>query len=181
MILREGVVVWQYKTSQECRNARQERVSANFDINSVKRTTSAVLQCGTLFSGPNVRCKTGWPRACRIKILTLKSAGVHCLYNDKGGNFMATTQQKRNHRIGFRATPEAENLIRAGAKVRGVNVSEFILECACTRAEQIIADQTTFKLSSSQWKAFTDALDRPPLPKPRLKRLLSEPSVAESR
>jgi uncharacterized protein (DUF1778 family) len=94
---------------------------------------------------------------------------------------MATIQQKRSNRINLRTTPQAETLIRAGAKVRGVNVSEFILESACTRAEQVIADQTTFKLTPSQWKAFTDALDRPPQPKPRLKRLLSEPSVAESR
>src|ERR1039458_883540 len=98
---------------------------------------------------------------------------VHCVYNDGRGR-MATTQQKRSHRIGFRATPEAENLIKAGAKVRGMNVSEFILESACTRAEQAIADQTTFKLTPSQWKAFTEALDRPPRPKPRLKCLLSE-------
>ena len=57
-------------------------------------------------------------------------------------------------------------------------MTHFILESACTRA-----DQTTFTLSPQQWKAFTEALDRPPMlhPKPRLKRLLSEPSVAESR
>jgi uncharacterized protein (DUF1778 family) len=96
---------------------------------------------------------------------------------------MATTRQTRSRRINLRASAPQETLIRAGAKVRGVNVTDFILESACTRAEQIIADQTTFTLSPQQWKAFTDALDRPPLlhPKPRLKRLLSEPSVAESR
>jgi uncharacterized protein (DUF1778 family) len=96
---------------------------------------------------------------------------------------MATTRQTRSRRINLRASVPQETLIRAGAKVRGVNVTDFILESACTRAEQIIADQTTFTLSPQQWKAFTDALDRPPLlhPKPRLKRLLSEPSVAESR
>ena len=81
------------------------------------------------------------------------------------------------------ASAPQESLIRAGAKVRGVNMTDFILESACNRAEQIIADQTTFTLSPQQWKAFTEALDRPPMlhPKPRLKRLLSEPSVAESR
>lgn len=94
---------------------------------------------------------------------------------------MATTQQRRSHRINLRTTRQAESLIRAGARVRGVNVSEFILESACARAEQVLADQSTFKLSPSQWRAFTDALDRPPQSKPRLQRLLSEPSVAESR
>jgi uncharacterized protein (DUF1778 family) len=96
---------------------------------------------------------------------------------------MATTEQTRTRRINLRASPPQETLIRAGAKVRGVNMTDFILESACTRAEQVIAEQTTFTLSAQQWKAFADALDRPPMlhPKPRLKRLFSEPSVAESR
>jgi uncharacterized protein (DUF1778 family) len=94
---------------------------------------------------------------------------------------MATTRQTRDRRINLRTTSQAETLIRAGAKVRGVNVTDFIVESACTHAEQVIADQTTFKLSPAQWRSFAEALDRPPQPKPRLKRLLSEPSVAESR
>jgi uncharacterized protein (DUF1778 family) len=96
---------------------------------------------------------------------------------------MATTHQTRSRRINLRATNPQETLIRAGAKVRGVNMTDFILESACNRAEQIIADQTSFTLSPQKWKAFTKALDRPPMlhPKPRLKRLLSEPSIAESR
>ena len=96
---------------------------------------------------------------------------------------MATTGQTRSRRINLRASAPQETLIRAGAKVRGANMTDFILESACTRAEQIIADQTTFALSPQQWKAFTDALDRPVMlhPKPRLRRLFSEPSIAESR
>ncbi|HXP85869.1 MAG TPA: DUF1778 domain-containing protein [Bryobacteraceae bacterium] len=94
---------------------------------------------------------------------------------------MATTQQTRSRRINLRASAPQETLIRAGAKVRGVNITDFILESACTRAEQVIADQTTFALSPQQWRAFTDALDRPPLAKPklRLQKLLSEKSVLE--
>jgi uncharacterized protein (DUF1778 family) len=94
---------------------------------------------------------------------------------------MATTQKARSRRINLRASRTEENLIRAGAKVRGVNVTDFVLESACRHAEQVIADQTVFTLSPRQWKAFTKALDRPPLakPKPRLKRLLSEKTVLE--
>ena len=78
---------------------------------------------------------------------------------------MANTRQPRRRRINLRASAPQENLIRAGANVRGVNMTDFILESACTRAEQIIADQTTFTLSPQQWKAFTAALDRPPMAK----------------
>ena len=92
-----------------------------------------------------------------------------------------TAQQPRIRRINLRASAPQETLLRAGAKVRGVNMTDFILESACTRAEQVIADQTSFTLSPVQWKAFTEALDRPPMlyPKPRLKRLLSDKTVLE--
>jgi uncharacterized protein (DUF1778 family) len=52
-----------------------------------------------------------------------------------------------------------------------------------TRSEPVIVDQTAFTLSPQLWKAFLEVLDRPPMlhPMPRLKRLFSEPSVAESR
>ena len=60
------------------------------------------------------------------------------------------TKQKRDRRINLRTTPQAETLIRAGAKVLGVNVTDFILEGACTRAEQAIANQSTFQLSPAQ-------------------------------
>ena len=94
---------------------------------------------------------------------------------------MPTTQSARSRRINLRASAPQETLIRAGAKVRGVNMTDFILESACTRAEQIIADQTTFTLSPQQWKAFSEALDRPPMAKakPRLQKLFSEKTVLE--
>jgi uncharacterized protein (DUF1778 family) len=94
---------------------------------------------------------------------------------------MPTTRQTRSRRINLRASAPQETLIRAGAKVRGVNMTDFILESACTRAQQVIADQTSFTLSPKQWKAFTEALDRPPMlyPKPRLQKLLSEKTALE--
>lgn len=95
---------------------------------------------------------------------------------------MPVTHSTRTRRINLRATPRQEALIRAAANVRGVNLTDFVLESACTRAEQAIADQTAFTLTPKQWKALAEALDRPPLlhPKPRLKKLLQEKTVLES-
>ena len=92
---------------------------------------------------------------------------------------MPATQSPRSRRINLRTTLQQETLIRAGAKVRGVNVTDFILESACTRAEETLADQSTFTVTPRQWKAFTEALDRPPQPKPRLKKLLEEKTILE--
>ena len=87
----------------------------------------------------------------------------------------------KDRRISLRATSSQEELIRAAAHNKGVSVTDFILKCACAHAEEAIADQAHFTLSDRQWKAFTEALDRPAQLKPRLRKLLAEPSVLESR
>jgi uncharacterized protein (DUF1778 family) len=43
-------------------------------------------------------------------------------------------------------------------------------------ADEILVDRRVIKLNDEQWEAFTAALDAPPKPRPRLKRLLSEPA-----
>ena len=90
-----------------------------------------------------------------------------------------TAKKSRTKRFNLRATAQQEKLIRSVAKHNGINVTDFILESACERAEQILADRREFVLSASQWKAFQEALDRPVRLKPRMRRLLSEPSILE--
>jgi uncharacterized protein (DUF1778 family) len=85
----------------------------------------------------------------------------------------------KDRRINLRATSVQESLIRAAADKRGISMTDFVLESACTQAEETIADQVHFVLSPKQWKAFTDALERPARVKPRLRKLLTEPSVLE--
>jgi uncharacterized protein (DUF1778 family) len=82
-------------------------------------------------------------------------------------------------RLNLRTTGQQEALIRTGAETRGMNVSQYILETVCRQAEQDLADQCHFQVSEEKMKAFLAALDQPPQPKPRMKRLLSEPSVLE--
>ena len=62
---------------------------------------------------------------------------------------------------------------------RGISMTDFILESACTRAEEAVADQIHFVLNDKQWKAFTEALDRPAKVRPHLRELLTEPSILE--
>ena len=82
----------------------------------------------------------------------------------------------RTRRLNVRATERQEELIRAGAEARSVNVTDFILESACTQAEQALADRRDFVATAAQWKAFVAALDRPAQVKPALGRLFSERS-----
>ncbi|HEY3972419.1 MAG TPA: DUF1778 domain-containing protein [Candidatus Sulfotelmatobacter sp.] len=88
-------------------------------------------------------------------------------------------RKKRTERFNVRVSDREAELIRLGAEQRGVNITNFILESACARAEQEIAEARHFELSSKDWQKFTAALDRPARLKPRLKRLFAEPTVLD--
>jgi uncharacterized protein (DUF1778 family) len=96
---------------------------------------------------------------------------------------MATSSpdQPRDRRFELRATATEEKLIKIAAERQGVNVTDFIVRSACEKAEQALSDQTRFTLDERQWKAFMEALDRPPKDKRRLRRLFTEPHVAKRR
>ena len=91
----------------------------------------------------------------------------------------ATIRPKRTKRLNLRASQSQKRLLETAASRQDVTVSEFVLESACTRAEDILAEERHFSLSPDRWKAFVSALDRPMQLKPRLRKLLSEPSVLE--
>lgn len=91
----------------------------------------------------------------------------------------SAAQKGRTERLNVRVTGEQARLIRLGAKETRVNLSVFLVESACLRAEEALASQQHFVYGPAQWKAFTAALDRPVQDKPRLRMLLSDPSVLE--
>lgn len=90
-------------------------------------------------------------------------------------------KKKRTERFNVRLSEKEARLIRLGAEQRGVNITNFILESACVRAEQEIAEARHFELSSRDWQRFSEALDRPLKVKPRLKRLFAESTILEPR
>jgi uncharacterized protein (DUF1778 family) len=90
-------------------------------------------------------------------------------------------RRKRTERFNFRVSDREARLIRLGAEQRGVNITNFIVESACVRAEQEIGEARHFELSSKKWQQFTLALDRPAQLKPRLKRLFAESTVLDQR
>jgi uncharacterized protein (DUF1778 family) len=94
---------------------------------------------------------------------------------------MPTTaaRKKRSERFNVRASDREARLIRLAADHRGVNITNFILESACVRAEQEIADARSFELSPKDWQTFCEALDRPAQLKPRLRKIFSESTVLE--
>ena len=94
---------------------------------------------------------------------------------------VSTSDQTKTKRFNLRATPKQEHLIRVAAERQGINVTDFILDSACEKAEQALADQSHFVLNEKQWAEFMKALDGPPRVIPEIKRLFSELPIAESR
>ncbi len=82
-------------------------------------------------------------------------------------------------RLNLRASAQQDALIRKAAESVGRSVTEFVLDSACASAEHVLADRNQFVVDDDAWKHFMAALDRPITDKPRLKRLLSEPSVLD--
>jgi uncharacterized protein (DUF1778 family) len=75
---------------------------------------------------------------------------------------MAATNATRSARLGLRATPEQEAVLRRAAEVAHKSLTDFILESACKAAEQTLLDQRLFMVSGSQYQALMDLLERPP-------------------
>jgi uncharacterized protein (DUF1778 family) len=86
-----------------------------------------------------------------------------------------SSRPTRSEKLDLRLTREAKLALQAAASASSRSVSEFVLESALARADEALADRRTFSLNTPQWKAFVAALDAPPRPLPRLKRLLREP------
>jgi uncharacterized protein (DUF1778 family) len=91
----------------------------------------------------------------------------------------ATAIKARNERLNVRVTADQARLIRRAAKATKANLSSFLVESACQRAEEALASQQHFVYTTKQWDAFTAALDRPAQAKSRLRALLGMPSALE--
>lgn len=74
--------------------------------------------------------------------------------------------------INMKAEPELRNLIDRAAKLTHRNRTEFVLEAAAQRAQEVILDQTLITLDPDRFQKFIDALDAPPANNPRLRRVL---------
>ena len=88
---------------------------------------------------------------------------------------------RRTEKLDLRLTDDAKRTIQAAAAAARRSVSDFVLESALARASEELADRRTFYLNAEQWKAFLAMLDATPRPSPRLKRLLTEPSVFDAK
>jgi len=81
--------------------------------------------------------------------------------------------------INFRAPADKRALIDPAVEVSGVSRTEFILDAACDKAREVLADQTQFSLSPQELKRFNALLDAPLESNAAIRRLLSTPAPWE--
>lgn len=87
----------------------------------------------------------------------------------------------RSSRLGLRATPEQEVILRRAAGVAHKSLTDFILDSACQAAEQTLLDQRLFMVSGHQYQALLDLLEGPPQDNEGLRDLFSRTAPWESR
>ncbi|MGP1387363.1 MAG: DUF1778 domain-containing protein [Thainema sp.] len=85
----------------------------------------------------------------------------------------------KDDRINIRAQKRQTALINRAAALENKTFSDFVLEAACSRAEDILLDKSNFFVDESQWDEFVSVLDAPPRALPQLKALLDTPSPWE--
>jgi uncharacterized protein (DUF1778 family) len=86
----------------------------------------------------------------------------------------------RSARLGLRATPEQERVLRRAAEVAHKSLTDFVLESACQAAEQTLLDQRLFLVSGDRYQAMLDLLDRPAQDNPGLRDLFSRPEPSQT-
>ena len=94
---------------------------------------------------------------------------------------IASTPAARSARLGLRATPEQEVVLRRAAEVAHKSLTDFILDSACLAAEQTLLDQRLFMVSGSQYQALMDLLDRPEQANHGLEALFARKAPWDSR
>jgi uncharacterized protein (DUF1778 family) len=89
-----------------------------------------------------------------------------------------TRRKKKEPRLAIRASVQAKKILAQAARAQRTNVSQFVLQASLNAAHAVLADQTEFRLTPAQWKAFCERLDEPARVIPALRDLFSEPESA---
>lgn len=79
----------------------------------------------------------------------------------------------RSARLGLRATPRQQAVLRRAAEVSNKSMTDFILDSAYQAAEQTLLDQRLFLVTGSQSRVLLSLLDRPARDNPGLEDLFS--------
>jgi uncharacterized protein (DUF1778 family) len=81
-------------------------------------------------------------------------------------------EHRRGVTINLRAPAPLRDLIDRAAAVIGTTRSQFMLDSARRSAEDVLLDQTVFRLDKKKFNEFLEILQKPPMPSEKLRELL---------
>ena len=87
-----------------------------------------------------------------------------------------SVNQTRDVTINIRAQPNQRDLIDRAAQLQGKSRSEFMLESAYQKAQDVLLDRCFFGLDEIKFKQFLALLDARPTPNQKLNALLKTKS-----
>ena len=87
-----------------------------------------------------------------------------------------SVSQTRDVTINIRAQPNQRDLIDRAAQLQGKSRSEFMLESAYQKAQDVLLDRCFFGLDEIKFKQFLALLDAPPTQNQKLNALLKTKS-----
>ena len=85
-----------------------------------------------------------------------------------------SAKKQKETRLSIRASDPEKSILMEAARARHTNISQFVLQASLDAAHAVLVDQSEFRLSADQWKAFCERLDAPAKVIPALKDLFSE-------
>ncbi len=91
---------------------------------------------------------------------------------------MHTTQKAEQ--LNIRASAAQKAKLSEAARLKNMNLSQFVLNKSLDAAEEVIADQRLIRVSKEEYEWLLAKLEEPPRDIPELRELFSKPSVFES-
>lgn len=67
----------------------------------------------------------------------------------------------KGDRLQIRVGPADKALLERAAAASHLNVSAFVVQAAASKAEEVLAERSSIRLSARAAAAFTEALERP--------------------
>lgn len=83
--------------------------------------------------------------------------------------YMSTTKEER---LQIRIDASEKALLERAAAASHLNMSAFVVQAAASRAEEVLAERSSIRLSAEASAAFTEALQRPGQVNDRLAKAL---------
>ncbi len=88
-------------------------------------------------------------------------------------------EAKKTERLGLRVSASQNAILRAASEAEGTSVTDFVLRYALRAAEDGLADRRLFVLSSDRFDSFAARLELPATEIPKLRDLMTSPTVLD--